>query len=112
MWLPLFLLHLPLLLAQSCPPIIGGNCYIFPPDDEINRPIDLDPVDYQSVCVINNIAAWDTGYFRVYLGDGADQPYGIPYVITNGSPLLPITYGTDGYSYQVGHLVVWINFMH
>jgi len=92
-----FLLYLS--IVSACPSIVG-NCYAFPPDDEINRPIDTDPVDYMSNCIVNTVAGWNSGYLRLDLGTSASEGYGIPYSYTNGAPLLSITYGTDDTDYQ------------
>lgn len=52
------LLFLTSAFAQ-CPPIVG-NCYLFLPEDEWNRPINNDPVDYQSSCIIAGTASAST----------------------------------------------------
>jgi len=83
--------------AFSCRQKIGG-CYVFPKNDEINRPIDKDPVDYMSACVVKQVASWGN---TIHLGAGyqADQPYGMPNLIAKKPPLTPITFGTDGFNY-------------
>ena len=101
---------LPLLAAMllvvqftaACPPVVG-NCYIFPPTSEWNRPIDTNPVDYMSPCVMQTVATWLTsneitdGYnvsqLRINFGLYVSQGYGMPWIVTDGeAPLVPMNY--------------------
>jgi len=73
----------------SCPAVVG-NCYVLPPDDEWNRAIDEDPVDYMSSCYV---AAQLNGY-NVHLDFGDTEPYyGISYSLVPGTqPKLPVEF--------------------
>ena len=88
----IFIISLPTLInhVTSCPPIYGNGCQIFPAEDEWNRPIDQDPVDYRSNCYV---AAQLSGY-NVHLDLGDTQlQYGIPYsLVSADQPKVPITY--------------------
>jgi len=85
---------------SQCPAIIG-NCYVFPPTDEWNRPIDTDPVSYASSCIMPKVASLTTK-LRLDLGTDPGQTWGMPYNIytTQAPELTPMQYGTDGYNYQ------------
>jgi hypothetical protein len=74
-----------------CPPKFG-NCYVLPPEDEWNRPIDTDPVDYMSECTLEHIATTmrsngdiNAGYSKAMLrldaGVEPDDTYGMAYNI-------------------------------
>ena len=89
-----------------------GNCYVFQPTDEWNRPIESDPVDFQSDCILDRMAAqvasgdasrgYATMMVRLDVGTMTQDTYGMRYnLFTAASPAhTPITYGTDGENYS------------
>jgi len=94
----LFLTLLFLLLVKSQCPQKLGKCYIFPPSDEWNRPINQDPIDFMSSCYISSLQGAGT-YVRLDMGDASYPYYGIPYDIVDNPPLTPISFGVGGESY-------------
>lgn len=85
-------------LSGACPPIVG-NCYVFQPTDEWNRPIDTDPVDYQSSCIIHGTL--NDKFLRLDGGTTGTDGYGMTYNVYNTTVCkTPMKYGTDGTSYQ------------
>jgi hypothetical protein len=78
-------------------PRIGG-CDIFPADNAWNRDISGDPVDPASDALI--AAMSPDAALHLDLGT-TEEYYGIPFtVVPESQPLVPITYGTDGYDYS------------
>ncbi len=47
----------------QCPPKLG-NCFIFPPDEEWNRPVDADPIDFRSSCILDAMDTMAAGSFN------------------------------------------------
>ena len=73
--------------ASCCPSPTLGGCKIFPDDDEWNRPIDTDPVDYNSDCLV----AQQMSDHSIHLDLGVTElNYGIPYTITSNSDPLAV----------------------
>jgi len=102
-WVPLLLLVLHVNLVVLCPPRYG-NCDILPYDDEFNRDVSNDPVDYMSECYLNAIGQdFGSGPVvpqKLHLDFGYDysEGYGIPYSLASDSdPFVPVGFGTyDG----------------
>ncbi len=85
---------LPGLNAQATPsntPTIGG-CKIFPDNNTWNRDISNDPLDPNSANFINSIG----GGTNLHPDFGSDPTYGIPYIVTNGSTMVPVTFNEFG----------------
>jgi len=78
-----------LVAAVACPTKVG-KCYMFPPNDEINRPIANDPVDYMSPCIMKTFVGWGD---KMWLASKQLNEYnfGLPHVTTRNSPLVPVT---------------------
>ncbi|EFC40321.1 predicted protein [Naegleria gruberi] len=93
--LSLFILH----LCYACnPPKIGG-CYIFPPNDEWNRDISNDPIDYMSSCYIAKYSGNLKADFSGPYFDGTQTvSAGIPYNTVKGNSVSKVTikFSADG----------------
>jgi hypothetical protein len=90
--------------APPLPPIepgpvasIGG-CRIFPADHAWNRDISGDPVHPNSAALLSTMMPGNA--IHLDLGT-SEEYYGIPWtVVPADQPLVPITFGTDGYDYS------------
>jgi len=83
-------------VRAACPPIVG-NCYVFPPKTEIYRPIDKDPVDYMSDCVMSTFRSWGD---RMWLAAGYQYtnppPAGMPLLAAKSPKLVPLHFAPTG----------------
>ncbi|HYC32897.1 MAG TPA: hypothetical protein VEB59_11465, partial [Gemmatimonadales bacterium] len=77
-------------------PSLGG-CTIFPDDNAWNRDVSGDPVHPGSAALLAEMSPGNA----VHLDLGtSEEYYGIPWtVVPADQPLVPITFGTDGYDY-------------
>ena len=77
-------------------PSLGG-CQIFPGDNAWNRDVSADPVHPSSASLLATMSPGNA--IHLDLGT-SEEYYGIPWtVVPADQPLVPITFGTDGYDY-------------
>ena len=77
-------------------PALGG-CTIFPADNAWNRDVSADPVHPNSAALLTEMSPGSS--LHLDLGT-SEEYYGIPWIVVPADqPLVPITFGTDGYDY-------------